>query len=168
MKVGQGTYGNRQSGKTFSYYVPDNARQGQKFRVEAYNERAKRVIQTMWTLTVNPVVPKGGGGYGEETINRQLARQDAETRQTGVNLRTVLDNDTLALPGGQKYQEIAQQRGLSDTQAKALWSLTSNIRQDERTKNAEGWTNRSIARERLLGLNTKQDNTEAVRHIMGE
>jgi len=163
-KIAQGGYGHDPSGKMYAYRVPDNARVGQRYNVPAYNVKAKRVINTMFTV----MSTKKDSTQYAKNLQDYLARKPdlSHKGEIGIRLRTVNGTNILDLPTGRKFARVGQNMGLDESRSKALWSLSSKISTAEREGHDQTWVNASLARERLLGLSTKKDNTLAVDEIL--
>jgi len=162
-KIAQGGYGHDPSGKQYAYRVPDNARVGQRYNVPAYNVKANRVVNTMFTVMSTK---KDTTAYARNLQDYLAKKPNKATGEIGINIRSVNGLNILDLPTGQKFAQVGRNMGLDASRQKALWALSSKIRDAEKNDQDQTWVNASLARERLLGLSTKRDNRSAVEQIL--
>jgi hypothetical protein len=119
MKLAQGGFGHNPRGKMYSYYVPNDARAGQRYVAPVTKEKRDGTsvdYKTMFTI----MTTKGENSFYKEKEISRLAGM-------GINVKSVVGMDIInMLPGGQKYLNDTR---LTNLQAmKAAWTRNSGNR----------------------------------------
>ena len=165
LTIYQGGYGHNPRGKIYAYLGRAGKRAGQSV-VAPVTQRKRdgsrgKTYNTMFTIMrTNSAETE----YGQNTMETLSGR--------GIGLKTLpLDKSVLELPTGQKWQELAQKRGWNEQQAKSMWTLTSNIRNDEKLGDVGGWVSKTSMLNSLLGIKDKgvtaQEQESARKQILG-
>jgi len=158
MRQYRGGFGHNPSGKQYTYWGKDGMRVGQRVVAPVTHWRTGRTYKTMFTIQQSNAADST---YAEKEAERLSDK--------GVGLKYIQGGtNVLDLPGGQKWQDLAAERGMSQQQAKTLWSLDSNIKYGNRHGN--NTAGKELMRDRLMGIskNNQQNDTQALEQLTGE